>query len=163
MFREMRRKRQLLSQEDAQKILYQGTSGVLAVLGDNDYPYAVPLSYVYDGQKIYFHSAKSGHKLDSISKNPKASFCVIDKDEIVPDEYTTYFRSVIVFGKIHIIQNEAEKRAAIEKLAAKYAPDDTAENRNKAIELEWKTLCMLEMIPEHISGKEAIELVRQRK
>lgn len=88
MFREMRRKRQLLSQEDAQKILYQGTFGVLAVSGDDDYPYAVPLSYVYDGQKIYFHSAKSGHKLDSISKNPKVSFCVIDKDQIVPDKYT---------------------------------------------------------------------------
>ena len=96
MFREMRRKRQLLSKEDTQKVLYQGTSGVLAVSGDDDYPYAVPLSYVYDGHKIYFHSAKAGHKLDSIVKNPKASFCVIDKDQIVPDEYTTYFRSVIV-------------------------------------------------------------------
>ncbi len=163
MFREMRRKRQLLSQEDAQKVLYRGTSGVLAVSGDDDYPYAVPLSYVYDGQKIYFHSAKSGHKLDSISKNPKVSFCVIDKDHIVPDEYTTYFRSVIVFGTIRILQDEAEKREAIEKLAVKYAPDDTEENRKKAIEREWKPLCMLEMIPEHISGKEAIELVRQHK
>ncbi len=163
MFREMRRKRQLLSQEDTQKVLYQGTSGVLAVSGDNDYPYAVPLSYVYDGQKIYFHSAKSGHKLDSISKNPKASFCVIDKDQIVPEEYTTYFRSVIVFGTIRILQDEAEKREAIEKLAAKYAPDDTEENRKRAIEREWKPLCMLEMIPEHISGKEAIELVEHHK
>lgn len=163
MFREMRRKRQLLSQEDTQKVLYQGTSGVLAVSGDNDYPYAVPLSYVYDGQKIYFHSAKSGHKLDSISKNPKASFCVIDKDQIVPEEYTTYFRSVIVFGTIRILQDEAEKREAIEKLAAKYAPDDTEENRKRAIEREWKPLCMLEMTPEHISGKEAIELVEHHK
>ena len=90
MFREMRLKRQLLSKEDTQKVLYQGTSGVLAVSGDDDYPYAVPLSYVYDGHKIYFHGAKAGHKLDSIVKNPKASFCVIDKDQIVPDEYTTY-------------------------------------------------------------------------
>lgn len=119
MFREMRRKRQLLSKEDTQKILYQGTSGVLAVSGDDGYPYAVPLSYVYDGEKIYFHSAKSGHKLDAIVKNPKASFCVIDQDNIVPDEYTTYFRSVIVFGTIHILHDEAEKREAIEKLAGK--------------------------------------------
>lgn len=109
MFREMRRKRQLLSKEDTQKILYQGTSGVLAVSGDDGYPYAVPLSYVYDGEKIYFHSAKSGHKLDAIVKNPKASFCVIDQDNIVPDEYTTYFRSVIVFGTIHILHDEADK------------------------------------------------------
>lgn len=109
MFREMRLKRQLLSKEDTQKVLYQGTSGVLAVSGDDDYPYAVPLSYVYDGHKIYFHGAKAGHKLDSIVKNPKASFCVIDKDQIVPDEYTTYFRSVIVFGTIRILHDEAEK------------------------------------------------------
>ena len=162
MFREMRRNRQLLSQEDTQAILYQGTSGVLAVSGDDDYPYAVPLSYVYDGQKIYFHSAKSGHKLDSITRNPKASFCVIDREQIVPDEYTTYFRSVIVFGTVRILQDEAEKREAIEKLAVKYAPDDTAEHREKAIEREWKQLCMLEMIPEHMSGKEAKELVKQR-
>ena len=163
MFRDMRRKRQLLSQEESEEILHRGTSGVLAVLGDDDYPYAVPLSYVYDGQRIYFHSAKSGHKLDSISKNPKVSFCVVDQDQVVPDEYTTYFRSVIVFGTIRILHDEAEKREAIEKLAVKYAPDDTEENRNKAIEREWNPLCMLEMTPEHISGKEAIELVKQHK
>ena len=160
MFREMRRKRQLLSQEDIQKVLYQGTSGVLAVSGDAAYPYVVPLSYVYDGEKIYFHSAKSGHKIDAVSQNPRASFCVIDQDQIVPEEYTTYFRSVIVFGTIRILHDEAEKREAIEKLAVKYAPDDTEENRKKAVERDWKPLCMLEMTPEHISGKEAVELVR---
>ena len=160
MFREMRRKRQLLSQEDIQKVLYQGTSGVLAVSGDDTYPHAVPLSYVYDGEKIYFHSAKSGHKIDAVSQNPRASFCVIDQDQIVPEEYTTYFRSVIVFGTIRILHDEAEKREAIEKLAVKYAPDDTEENRKKAVERDWKPLCMLEMTPEHISGKEAVELVR---
>ena len=163
MFREMRRKRQLLSKEDTQKVLYQGTSGVLAVSGDDDYPYAVPLSYVYDGHKIYFHSAKAGHKLDSIVKNPKASFCVIDKDQIVPDEYTTYFRSVIAFGQIRIIEGDLEKRAAIEKLAIKYAPEDTAASRDHAINREWKPLCMLEMTIDHITGKEAIELVKEKE
>lgn len=163
MFREMRRKKQILSMEDAEDILYRGTSGVLAVSGDDDYPYAVPLSYVYDGEKIYFHSAGSGHKLDAISRNARVSFCVIDQDLIIPEEYTTYFRSVIVFGTIHIMEDEAEKRKAIEKLALKYAPDDTAENREKTINREWKPLCMLELIPEHISGKEAIELVRRRQ
>ena len=163
MFRELRRKKQALSQEDCSDILNRGTSGVLALAGDDVYPYAVPISYVYDGEKLYFHSAKSGHKLDAIHRNPKASFCVIEKDQIVPEEYTTYFRSVIVFGKIRIIEEDGEKRAAIEKLALKYAPDDTLENRKEAIEKEWKPLCMLELTPEHISGKEAIELARQRK
>ena len=68
MFREMRRKKQALSQEACSVVLEKGTSGVLAVSGDNDYPYAVPLSYVYDGEKIYFHCAKSGHKLDAIDR-----------------------------------------------------------------------------------------------
>ena len=163
MFREMRRKKQILSMEDAEDILYRGTSGVLAVSGDDDYPYAVPLSYVYDGEKLYFHSAGSGHKLDAISRNARVSFCVIDQNLIIPEESTTYFRSVIVFGTIHIMEDEAEKRKAIEKLALKYAPDDTAENREKTINREWKPLCMLELIPEHISGKEAIELVRRRQ
>ena len=163
MFREMRRKKQALSMEDAEDILYRGTSGVLAVSGDDDYPYAVPLSYVYDGKKLYFHSARNGHKLNAISRNARVSFCVIDQDQIIPEEYTTYFRSVIVFGTIHIMEDESEKRNAIEKLALKYAPDDTPESREKAIDREWKPLCMLEMLPEHISGKEAIELVRQRK
>lgn len=163
MFRELRRKRQALSKEDCAAILNRGTSGVLALAGDDDYPYAVPISYVYDGEKLYFHCAKSGHKLDAICRNPKASFCVIDKDEVVPEEYTTYFRSVIVFGKIRILEDDGEKRSAIEKLALKYAPDDTMENRQEAIDKEWKPLCTLEMAPEHISGKEAIELARQRK
>ena len=163
MFRELRRKRQALSQEDCSDILNRGTSGVLALAGDDDYPYAVPISYVYDGEKLYFHSAKSGHKLDAIRRSPKASFCVIDKDQIVPEEYTTYFRSVIVFGRIRILEEDGEKRSAIEKLALKYAPDDTMENRQAAIEKEWKPLCMLELTPEHLSGKEAIELTRQRK
>lgn len=95
-------------------------------------------------------------------RNAKVSFCVIDQDAIVPEEYTTYFRSVIVFGKIRILSEETEKRKAIEKLAVKYAPNDTEENRNQAIEREWTPLCVLELTPEHISGKEAIELVRQR-
>ncbi len=84
MFREMRRKRQALDAEEMADVLHKGTSGVLALSGDDGYPYAVPISYVYDGNKIFFHCAKSGHKLDAIHRNAKASFCVIDQDQIVP-------------------------------------------------------------------------------
>lgn len=163
MFREMRRKKQALSPEACSAILKKRTSGVLAVLGDNGYPYAVPLSYIYDKGKIYFHCAKSGHKLDAIQKNSRVSFCVIDQDQIVPQEYTSYFRSVIAFGTIRILEDHQEKRDAIEKLAFKYAPDDSAENRQKTIDKEWAPLCMLEMIIEHMTGKEAIELVKARE
>ena len=157
----MRRKKQELSPQENADILYRGTSGVLALSGDEDYPYAVPMSYVYDGEKIYFHCAKSGHKLDAIQKNANASFCVIDKDLVVPEEYTTYFRSVIVFGRIEIMTEK--KREAIEKLAIKYAPHDTVAGRNQAINRELQALCMLEMTIDHMTGKEAIELVRMRK
>lgn len=163
MFREMRRKGQILSPEECAAVLDRGTSGVLALSGDDDYPYAVPLSYVYDGAKLYFHCAQTGHKLDAIRRNAKASFCVVDQDQIVPEEYTTYFRSVIVFGKMRVLTDEGEKRAAIEKLAVKYAPADTEAGRRMAIERDWKPLCMLEMSIDHMSGKEAIELVRQKR
>ena len=93
MFREMRRRKQQLSESECSAILARGTSGVLALRGDEGYPYAVPLSYVYDDRKIYFHSAKAGHKIDAIRSCSKASFCVIDQDEVVPEEYTTYFKA----------------------------------------------------------------------
>lgn len=162
MFRDMRRKKQELSLEECNKILESGTSGVLALSGDDNYPYAVPISYVHDGSKLYFHCAKSGHKLDAIKRNPKASFCVIDKDQVVPEEYTSYFRSVIVFGTIKIIEDEQKKRTTIEKLAVKYAPYDNIENRQKAIDHEWEPLCMLEMTINHITGKQAKELIETK-
>ena len=163
MFREMRRKRQELPLEECESILQRGTSGVLALSGDDGYPYAVPLSYVYENGKLYFHSAKDGHKVDAVCRNPKASFCVVDKDCVMPESYTTYFRSVIVFGTIRILETDPEIRDAVQKLALKYAPEDTAVNRQKAIEQGWERLCMMEMTAEHISGKEAIELACQKK
>ena len=163
MFRLMRREKQLLSPAETAAILDRGTSGVLALSGDDGYPYAVPISYVYDGEKLYFHCARNGHKLDAIRRNEKASFCVIDQDRIVPEEYTTYFRSVIVFGKIRILEETEEKWAAVEKLAVKYAPDSTAEDREQAIRWEWAPLCVLEMTVDHMTGKEAIELARAKQ
>lgn len=84
MFRPMRRHRQQLSQWDCAAILSRGTSGVLAVAGDGGYPYAVPLSYVYQEGTLFFHCAKAGHKLDALRRCSKASFCVIDQDQVVP-------------------------------------------------------------------------------
>ena len=162
MFGEMRRKKQALPLETCEKILERGNSGVLALEGEEGYPYAVPLSYFYEKQKIFFHCARNGYKIEAIKRNEKASFCVIDQDQIVPEEYTTYFRSVIVFGTMRIIEEEQEKRTAVEKLALKYAPEDSAQNRAAAIEKDWKPLCMLELTPEHITGKEAVELMKRR-
>lgn len=159
----MRRKKQALSLEESEAILERGSAGVLAVEGDGGYPYAVPLSYVYREGKLVFHCAKSGHKLDGIRRNSRVSFCVIDRDTVIPEEYTTYFRSVIVFGKARILEDEEEKRTAIDWLARKYAPEDSAENRSRAIEREYRGLCMVEVTAEHITGKEAVELTRKRR
>ncbi len=164
MFREMRRKNQQLPSQESVKILQNGTSGVLAVLGDDGYPYTVPLSYVYDQQanKIYFHCAKTGHKIDAVRRLDKVSFCVVQQDEVVPERFTTHFRSVVVFGKIRIIENGAEWQEAIEKLAARYAPNESRQNIQKEIASSAQFV-MLELSVEHMTGKEAIELAKARK
>ena len=115
MFREMRRGRQALSEDACGEILARGTSGVLAVRGDEGWPYAVPLSYVYSAGRVWFHCAPAGHKLDALRREEKASFCVIDRDEIVKEKFTTYFRSVILFGRVRVLEDDAEKRAALLK------------------------------------------------
>lgn len=161
MFRKMRRKKQLLPEEKAIEILERGTSGVLALLGDEDYPYAVPLSYVYADGKLYFHAAKEGHKIDAIRNSSKASFCVIDQDQIVPKEYTTYFRSVIAFGTIRLLEDEEEIRRTVSTLAMKYSAD-YQEGIPKEIDAEIKHLAMIELDIRHMTGKEAIELVRKK-
>ena len=122
MFRDMRRKNQLLPQEEAEAILRQGTSGVLSLLGDGGYPYGVPLSYVYHNGKLYFHCAKAGHKLDAIRREGKCSFCVIGQDQVVAEKYTTLFRSVIAFGQVRVLEDDGEKRAALEALGERFNP-----------------------------------------
>jgi len=160
LFREMRRRKQLLPKEATEEILQRGQSGVLAVSGDDDYPYAVPLSYVYDSGKIYFHCATNGHKLDGIKRNSKVSFCVIDKDQIVPGKFTTYFRSAIVFGKARILTDDAAKRNALELIVRKYSAG-YEEDGDEEIRKTWNAVCVVEIAVCHMTGKEAIELVQQ--
>ncbi len=158
VFREMRRKRQQLSDEESIGILQRATSGTLALLGDNGYPYAVPISYVYSEGKIYFHSALSGHKVDAIRNCDKASFCVIDQDNVQPERYTTFFRSVIAFGKIHIVEDEMEKLTTARLLGNKYNPNQE-EALQKEIESGFYRMLAIRFDIEHLTGKEAIELI----
>ena len=158
MFREMRRKNQQLLEEDTAAILRPGSSGVLSVLGDDGYPYGVPLSYLYEEGRLYFHCAVSGHKLDALRREAKASFCVIVQDQIVPEEYTTHFRSVIAFGRVRELTDEAERRTAALALARKYHPGDSEEHRQSYLDRSWASLCLLELRVEHLTGKQAREL-----
>ena len=86
-------------------MLKRGTAGVLAVLGDGGYPYAVPPSCACDesAQKLYFHCARTGHELDAIARHSQVSFCAVDKDQVMPQQYTTCFRSVVVFGRARVL------------------------------------------------------------
>ena len=160
-FRDMRRKRQQLSEAESIGILQKATSGTLALLGDNGYPYAVPISYVYHEGKLYFHSALSGHKVDAIRQCDKASFCVIEQDDVQPKKYTTFFRSVVAFGRIHIIEDEEVKLSTALMLGNRYNPNDD-ESLKKEIESGLSRMLMIRFDIEHLTGKEAIELVKQR-
>ena len=161
-FRQMRRKRQQLTQEESIAILQKATAGTLALLGDDGYPYAVPISYVYNEGKLYFHSALNGHKVDAIRKYDKASFCVIEQDDVQPEKYTTFFRSVIAFGRIHIIEDEKEKLEIVRMLGNRYNPnqDDALQ---KEIESGLSRLLAIRFDIEHLTGKEAIELVKRHQ
>lgn len=158
MFRDMRRKKQEMQQWEIDEIFAGNSSGVLAVLGDDDYPYAVPLTYVRAGDKIYFHSANAGHKIDAIESYDKVSFCVIDTDDVTPDEFTTHYRSVIAFGKARIVNDENGKREAIRLLSDRYCADFENESVQE-IDKNIKNFCIIEMTIEHVTGKMATELM----
>lgn len=160
-FREMRRKRQQLSDEESYAILQKATSGTLALLGDGGYPYAVPISYVFSEGKLYFHSALSGHKVDAIRGCDRASFCVVAQVDVKPALYTTFFRSVIAFGRIHIVDDEAEKLAAARLLGNRYNPHQD-EALQKELENGLARMLVIRLDIEHLTGKESIELVGQR-
>lgn len=153
MFREMRRFKQLLSKEDIHAVMDRCTNGILACIGDEDYPYAVPLSYVYYKDKIYFHSGKAGHKIDAILKNPKVSFAVVDEDTIVSKDYTSLYRSVVAFGKARIAEGD-EWQEAFWAFVEKYSGDQPRESKDKEIS-ECSNAYLVAIDVEHITGKEA--------
>lgn len=158
MFREMRRKKQQLPDAEAVEMLKNGSCGVLGVSGDDDYPYAVPVSYAYKDGSIFIHCAIEGHKLDGIKRNEKVTFCVIGKDEVVQEAFTTKYRSVIAFGRAVIITDDARKRFALESLVEKYSPDFIKEGQAE-IEKVWDKVCMLEIRIEHLTGKASRKLL----
>ncbi|MDE6410700.1 MAG: pyridoxamine 5'-phosphate oxidase family protein [Muribaculaceae bacterium] len=159
MDHKMRRSRQELPIEETKDILRKGRECVMAVCSDGDCPYAVPINYVYDGEHIYLHSAKQGHKIEALKRNPKVSLCVVTQGDIVPEEFTTYFRSAIIFGRARFIENEEEKIEALWKLSRKYCEnlDATAE-----ISKFLKAVAIIEISIDRMTGKESIELTRKR-
>ena len=162
MFRDMRRFKQALSKEECEKILSKSSSGILAVSGDDGYPYTVPMSYFYENGKIYFHSAKSGHKIDAIRSDPKVSFCVVTVDEPQPEKFSGDFRSVVAFGKARIIEDDKEKWQIMDIITKKYAPLASQIDVDAKIDVRFKAVSIIVMDIEHLSGKESMDLVKMR-
>lgn len=160
----MRRKNQALPPPACDAILARGTSGVLALAGE-DGPYAVPLSYVYhkEAGALYFHCAPEGRKLLAMAREPRASFCVIGEDAVVPERFTTRYRSVIAFGRMRRLTDPAEKRAALRLLAEKYSPDASEEARRAEIDGSFDRVVLLALDIEALSGKESRELAAERR
>ena len=153
MFREMMRIKQQLPKEDCIEILKKEPRGVLSVLGDDGYPYGMPINQYYceeDG-KIYFHSGKKGHKVDAIKRYDKASFCVYDQGFRREGEWALNIRSVIVFGRIEIIE-DTEKVYEISRRLSRKFTDDEAYIEHEIVKSGPRTL-MFALVPEHMTGK----------
>ena len=151
MFREMRRKDKIKTFEENVKILEACTNGIMAVIGDGGYPYGVPVSYVYNDGKIYFHCAVEGHKLDAIKADPKVSFTVVGADNISPEKFTTTYSSVICFGKAVILEGD-NKQMALELIVDKYSKDFKAEGM-QYIRDKWERTVVVCIEIEHMTGK----------
>lgn len=151
MFRKMRRLGQELSKEECINILTNEPRGVLALLGDDDYPYALPMSHVYVDGKIYFHGAQKGHKIDAVKRHPKVSYCVMDKGVKAEDSWWYTFRSVIVFGKIRTLTDRDEKIDKLTHLGDKFFPthEETLDEINRLLDRTE----VFEITIEHMSGK----------
>ncbi len=153
VFREIARKKQILSQDKILEILKTEKRGVLSVLGDNGYPYGVPMNYWYNEEngKIYFHSGKVGHKVDAMAVNEKVSFCVYDSGYRKEGEWALNISSVIILGKISVVEDFEQAMNICRCLSLKYTPD-TAYIEEEIRKVGKATLCY-ELNPEHITGK----------
>lgn len=152
MFRAMRKNSRQESLETAEQILKQGRYGVLSVQGDEGYPYGVPVNYVYDHGKLYFHCALEGHKLDSIEKNPKVSFCVVGKEQVWQEKFTTCYESAIAFGTAKQLHDKDHKRQILIKLIEKYCADFLEKGQAYA-EKSLDETGIVEITIEHLTAK----------
>ncbi len=153
MFREMRRKDRELGPEETNHILCSENYGVLSVNGDDGYPYGVPVNYAFAEGTFYIHAtSQKSHKLDAIRKNPKVCLTVIAQHDLVPEELSTNYASAIVFGTARIVEDPQEKTEALRMMMDGLAPEmaETALEQYKDV---MSVLAMIEIVPEHVSGK----------
>lgn len=151
MFRKMRRFKQQISEEECIRILKEQPRGVLSMIGDDGYPYGIPLDYWYSGNKLYFHGAKVGHKMDAITAFDKVSYCVMDEGFRRDGEWALNIKSVVVFGRIRVVEDEAKKREICTNLVRKFTDDE--EYLQKELTNAFSRVNCLELTIEHMTGK----------
>ena len=153
MFREMLRKKQALSQEECIAILKRELRGVLSVVGDDGYPYGMPINHFYSEEdgKLYFHGGKKGHKIDAMRRCDKASFCVYDEGFRREGEWALNIKSVIVFGRVEFIDDRETVYRISEALSRKFTDDEDYIERE--IKSSGPATLMFALVPEHITGK----------
>lgn len=153
MFRNMRRAEKATDIAQAEELLRTQNFGVLSVIGDDGYPYGVPVNYAYDEGKIYFHSTSaSSHKIDAIRKNEKVSFTIVPEHDMIPEKLDTMYTSVIVFGRARVLVAKEEIKEAVRSLLAGLAPEQVSRTEQIYQSSEGKFV-MVEISAEHISGK----------
>ena len=153
MFRKMRRIKQQITEDECIRILKENPRGVLSMIGDDGYPYGIPLNHYYseDDRVLYFHCAKTGHKLDAIKTCDKVSFCVYDKGYRKEGEWALNINSVVIFGRMKLVTDEEKTREICINLARKFTDDE--EYLEKELKYSLPNVQCLELIPEHITGK----------
>ena len=153
MFREMRRFKQQISEEECIRILKEEPRGVLSMFGDDGYPYGIPISHYYSEEdgKIYFHSGKTGHKIDALKRKGKASFCVYDSGTKSADSWWLNFRSVVVFGYVEFVEDRKKIYEICRRLSRKFTQDE--EYIEDEINRAGPRTLMFALVPEHITGK----------
>ena len=153
MFRQMRRFKQQISEDECKEVLKNEPRGVLALVGDDGYPYAIPLNHWYSEKdnKLYFHCAKEGKKLDSISKCDKVSFCVMDEGYRNEGDWALNIKSVVAFGKMRIVEDEEKKKEICINLTRKFTDDE--DFLEHELTNAFPRVCCLEIEIEHMTGK----------
>lgn len=153
MFREMTRKHQQLTQTGCIELLKTEPRGVLSVMGDDDYPYGLPIDHWYNEEDgcIYFHSGKTGHKVDAMRRHDKASFCVYDQGFRKEGDWALNIKSVIVFGRLQIVEDLGTAIEMTRRLSYKYTQD--AEYIEDEIRKYGREVLCFRLVPEYISGK----------
>lgn len=153
MFKQMRRQDRALCQDETREILQKGNYGFLMMHGLGDYPYGIPLNYVYSENSIYIHSALEGHKLDCIRNDNKVAFCVVGEATILPDKFSTRYKSAIVFGRAYELSG-SEKFEALIKLIGRYVDSDNCLAKGRAyVEKDQDITAVFRIDIDHMTGK----------